>query len=113
LLMVPAILAMQQDFGKQIRALRRGVGAFGRAPALTMGIVGIVALLTASFALTLGSTLVTGAMPAVLASRVPAGLQGVQGSFALFVIAAAVLCCLAWVVGGLLVARSYKRAPQG
>lgn len=113
LLMVPAILAMQQDFGKQIRALRRGVGAFGRAPALTMGIVGIVALLTASFALTLGSTLVTGAMPAVLASRVPAGLQGVQGSFALFVIAAAVLCCLAWVVGGLLVARSDKRAPQG
>lgn len=113
LLMVPAILAMQQDFGKQIRALRRGVGAFGRAPALTMGIAGAVALLTTSFALTLGSTLVTGAMPAVLASRVPAALQGVQGSFALFVVAAAVLCCLAWVVGGLLVARSDKRAPQG
>jgi multidrug efflux pump subunit AcrB len=113
LLMVPAILAMQQDFGKQIRALRRGVGAFGRAPALTMGIAGVVALLTTSFALTLGSTLVTGAMPAVLASRVPAALQGVQGSFALFVVAAAVLCCLAWVVGGLLVARSDKRAPQG
>ncbi|MFT7254120.1 MAG: multidrug efflux pump subunit AcrB [Paracoccaceae bacterium] len=113
LLMVPAILAMQQDFGKQIRALRRGVGAFGRAPALTMGIAGVVALLTTSFALTLGSTLVTGSMPAVLASRVPAALQGVQGSLALFVVAAAVLCCLAWVVGGLLVARSDKRAPQG
>jgi hypothetical protein len=61
LLVVPAILAMQQDFAKQVRALRRGVPRSAAGPALPLG--ALAALIAALFAATLGAQIVTGRCP--------------------------------------------------
>jgi multidrug efflux pump subunit AcrB len=93
LLVVPAILAMQQDFAKQVRALRRGATAFGRrGPAMPLG--ALAALIAALFAATVGAHLVTGQMPGPLASI---GDGGLTAATALFIAASALVCVVAWL----------------
>jgi len=106
LLVVPAILAMQQDFAKQVRALRRGLGGVRRSPGLA-GVLGLVALAGAAwFAATLGALVWTGAMLGPLAAL------GASTSMALGVFAAGVaaLCVLAWLVAAALHGLSRARA---
>jgi multidrug efflux pump subunit AcrB len=94
LLVVPAILAMQQDFGQQVRALRRGVRTFGRrGPALPLG--GLAAAIVALFAATLGAQIVTGQMAGPLAG-IGDGACPVRRSFSSQ--ASAALCLVAWIV---------------
>ena len=68
LLVVPAILAMQQDFGKQVTALRRAAGTLPRHPAMALGLGALAVALAGLFAATLGSAMVTGGMAGPLAA---------------------------------------------
>jgi len=93
LLVVPAILAMQQDFGQQVRAFRRALSTPGRGgPALPLGL--LVTLLALVFAATMGAQIVTGQMVGPLAGIGNGGLSGAAG---VFIAASAVLCLLAWI----------------
>jgi hypothetical protein len=93
LLVVPAILAMQQDFGQQVRAFRRALTAPGRGgPAVPLGL--LVALLALVFAGTMGAQIVTGQMAGPLAGFGGGGLSGAAG---VFIATSAVLCVLAWI----------------
>jgi len=106
LLVVPAILAMQQDFAKQVRALRRGLGGVRRSPGLA-SVLGLVALAGAAwFAVTLGALVWTGAMLGPLAAL------GASTSMALGVFAAGVaaLCVFAWLVAAAVHGVSRARA---
>jgi multidrug efflux pump subunit AcrB len=106
LLVVPAILAMQQDFGKQVRALRRAAGGLRRSPGLAAAL-GVLALAMAGwFAVTLGALLVEGAMVGPLAA-LGASMSTALGVFAGGV---AVLCLLAWVLAALLHGAARARA---
>jgi len=71
LLVVPALLAAQQDVAKQIAALRRGLRALGRAPGVAVA-TGVAALLVAAlFAASLGAVAVTGGLPAGVTAAMP------------------------------------------
>ncbi|WP_284266377.1 efflux RND transporter permease subunit [Roseicyclus amphidinii] len=98
LLVVPAILAMQQDFAKQFTALRRATGTLTRHPAMGFGVGALAVALTALFAATLGSALATGGMIGPLA-----GLgTGIGPAFGVFLAGAALLCVLGWTVAAAL-----------
>jgi multidrug efflux pump subunit AcrB len=105
LLVVPAILAMQQDFAKQMRALRRSVGGMRRQPAVALGLVGLGGVIAALFAATLGSQIATGAMMGPAADWA----AGTGGAFGVFVLGAAALCVLAWLITALVFALSHRR----
>ena len=105
LLVVPAILAMQQDIAKQLSALRRGFGVAGRLPGLAMGLGGLAVAIAGLFGATLASAVITGAMAGPLASL---GTGGIGAAFGVFVAGAAVLCVLGWVVGLLVQARGRR-----
>ena len=96
LMMVPALLAIGHDVGRNARAFRRGMSQSGRAPGLTgllsVGVLGLVGL----FAATLGSVMVTGAMPAVLG-----GGASMPLSLAIFTLGAALWTFLLWLVASL------------
>ena len=102
LLLVPALLAMQQDFGRQLQALRRAVhvgrrGAVVKATTLAVGL-GILVL----FGVTLGAVLVQGALPEMLRGFAPQTGASLGVAFGLFAVGTAILVLLAYV-GGLLV----------
>ena len=98
LLVVPAILAMQQDFGQQVRAFRRALAAPGRGgPAVPLGL--LVALLALVFAATMGAQILTGQMPGPLAGLGGGALSGAAG---VFIAASAVICLLAWIASAVL-----------
>jgi multidrug efflux pump subunit AcrB len=101
LLVVPAILAMQQDVGHQVRALRRGLRAGGRARELSLSLAGLVALAALAFAATLGAQIVTGRMAG------PLGALGEGSAMALAVFLGIVgaLCLVAWGIAAGLSAR--------
>ncbi len=89
LLVVPALIAMQQDIGKQMTALRRALGAGRRGYGI--GALSITAALAvaAVFAATLGSAILTGALPGMLPA--PVGLPLMPLSFGLFVAGSAAI----------------------
>lgn len=95
LLLVPALLAMQQDFGRQFSALRRAFGA-GRRGGIVRGTTIAVALaMLALFAATLGVALASG--------------QGALGAaFGMFAAGSVLLVVLAYAV---VVFRSNGRKP--
>jgi multidrug efflux pump subunit AcrB len=106
LLVVPAILAMQQDFAKQFTALRRATGTLTRHPAMGFGLGALGVALAALFAATLGSALATGGMIEPLA-----GLgTGIGPAFGVFLAGAALLCVLGWTVAAALHLVSRRRA---
>jgi multidrug efflux pump subunit AcrB len=106
LLVVPAILAMQQDIGKQMTALRRSLGAQSRHRGMTLGIGGLGLAILALFAATLGNTILTGAMAGPFAA-LGAGMAPALG---VFVLGAAAVCLLAWVIAMLAHALSRRAA---
>jgi hypothetical protein len=95
LLVVPAILAMQQDVGDRMRSLRRGVSSHGRRSGLALALGGLGAALALAFAATLGAQLVTGQMAGPLAALGGGTLAAATG---VFVAAAAAICLLALLV---------------
>ncbi|WP_224816197.1 efflux RND transporter permease subunit [Hasllibacter sp. MH4015] len=94
LLVVPALLAIGQDFGQQMRGFRRGLGSMGLRPGFSLSLLGLTLASAAIFAATLGAVIAGGAMwgPfAALGSSAPAALG-------VFLVGTAVLCVLAWLV---------------
>ncbi len=67
LLVVPALLAIGHDLGRNIRAARRGVAP--RAAGVRTASFALVVALAGWFAATLGAVLLNGAMPEVLGGR--------------------------------------------
>jgi multidrug efflux pump subunit AcrB len=107
LLVVPALLAMQHDMGRAVRAARRAVAA-RRGGRLGWAVGGAALVSAAAFATTLGSLIVTGQLAPPLAQALPrAELASSTGvAFALF----AGFCLAAVVVAGALAAFWPRRA---
>ncbi|MBT8408167.1 MAG: AcrB/AcrD/AcrF family protein, partial [Alphaproteobacteria bacterium] len=106
MLVVPSLLAMQHDVGRQVQSLRRSLRAGAALPgvllATGLGIVAAVAL----FAATLGAVLVTGALPAPLAELLPAVVQGSTGvAFALYLALLLPVLFVIWAVSALRMGR--------
>ncbi len=98
LLVVPALLAAGQDLAANRVALRRAV----RAPALSRLVLGGGAIIAALFAVTLGAVIIGGALPAPIASMLPADLSGsIAVAFALFTAGAALVTLLLGLIGAL------------
>lgn len=96
LVVVPALLAVQLDFGRQTRALRRGLAT----PGLRRVLIGAAAAVALAFVVTLGR--------AILAGQ---GVAAALGSFAALALGVAVLAALLspWVIG----AARVRRVSQG
>lgn len=93
LLVVPAVVAMQQDFGKQLRATKRAIGAGARARLIT-GATFIAGLGAAAiFAGTVGSVMLTGQIWQGFDPLLPAGALdlGMPVAFGLFAFGVALL----------------------
>jgi multidrug efflux pump subunit AcrB len=97
LLVVPSILAMQQDVSRQMQSLRRGLRTAARAPAMAAGVGLAVLAVAAGFAATLGAFVVTGQVWGPLAGLEP--LEGARGALFGFVVAAAAICLTLWLSG--------------
>ncbi|MGV6887649.1 efflux RND transporter permease subunit [Rhodophyticola sp. SM2404] len=103
LLLVPSLLAAQQDISTQIRALRRVFGGARRIPEVAAGLGGIAVALALFWAATLGSYLLTGAAFGPLAVRLPSSGGAV---FGVFVLGSALIILAGWGIG--LVRRSFS-----
>ncbi|MDK3017240.1 efflux RND transporter permease subunit [Pseudodonghicola flavimaris] len=105
MLVVPALLAAQQDISRPLTALRRAVFSPNRAlrgAVLGTGLVLFVWLLG-----TMGAALLTGALPAPLLRLWPAlaGADPARAALLLFLIGALAIVGLAYVVAALIMAR--------
>ncbi|MEJ2000939.1 MAG: efflux RND transporter permease subunit [Maritimibacter sp.] len=109
LLVVPAILAVQEDISHQLQALKslirtrhrkaRGAGRLVLGAALTM---------SALFALTLGWVLVTGALPFGVGAGMSSPILLAAG---LFVAGTTLILSLSWL-GAVLAHLAYRRTPE-
>ncbi|QMU59516.1 MAG: AcrB/AcrD/AcrF family protein [Boseongicola sp.] len=98
LLVVPALLAIGHDLGRNIRAARRGLA--GRAPGL-QGALGVAGLAAAGwFAVTMGAVMMTGALPVALGSGASMAM-----AFGLFVGGVAAITLLVWIAAAVRIAR--------
>ncbi len=100
LLVVPALIAMQQDMARQITALRRGLRF--RVTRLRRLLLGAVALLGSWMAVTLGWAAVTGDLPAPLRLNMVEPLGALQAGFVLFVLGAGLVSLLAYGLGAVI-----------
>lgn len=108
LLVVPALLAMGQDFGQQMRGFRRSLTAKDHSPAFTAGIAALTLATTATFAATLGAFMAQGAMWGpfeALGDSAPMAL-------AAFILGTVVICTFGLVIGIIANAFSKPRKPN-
>ncbi len=109
LLVVPAALAMQQDLGRQMRALRRAFAMPVRGR-LVSGMTVLAAFGAAGlFAATLGSVIVTGELLPILAERLPNVDVGVLMAFGFFAVGLAGLVLSLFLIGALGFAQQRRR----
>ena len=114
LLVVPALMAMQHDLGRQFAALRKALRMRrgGRRVGVATGLAG--AAIAGLFAVTLGAVIVQGALPLHLLSYLPGdwaarvaslpeGLPALPLALGLFVAGSAVLVLAMFVLSVLLV----------
>jgi multidrug efflux pump subunit AcrB len=107
LLVVPALVAVQNDVARPLAAVRRAVRRRrGPWPAVVISAL----LLAGWLAATLGSVLVQGALPEALLSRLPqlSGLPSMQGAFALFLGGAILITVVVYLGAALAYARSRR-----
>jgi len=111
LLVVPALLAMQQDVSRQIAALRRALAAPRRARWIAFITGGTALALTGLFAATEGAVLITGRLPAPLAQALPAPLASASamGAALCIFLAASVVLLVAVYFGAALIAHRRAR----
>jgi len=97
LLVVPALVAAQHDFARQVTAMRRAV----RAPArgLQRGLLVLWVVIIGWGVLTLGWTLATGGLHPQIASHAPTGMSPNMLAWALFAGGAALTALLGYLVG--------------
>ena len=108
LLVVPALLAIQNDISRQIAALRRGL-RFRQAPVRLALAVGMAANL-GWFVLTVGWALITGHLPAMLSGWAP-GVAGFGTVFPLFALGSAVIAAVTFAVMAVFALPSPKDQP--
>ncbi len=105
LLVVPALLAIGEDFGQQVRGFRRALGSAAHSPQLALTFGALTLASAALFAATLGSVFATDGMWGPLG-----GLgDGPMAALGVFLAGTSVLCVLAYVVA--LVAGVGRRKP--
>ncbi len=93
LLVVPALLAIGQDFGQQMRGFRRALRPSGPRPGFAIGI-GAASLATAAlFAATLGAQMVRGDMLAPFSALG----ETAAVAFGAFALGTAAICLLGWI----------------
>ncbi|MGI1662866.1 efflux RND transporter permease subunit [Palleronia sp. KMU-117] len=98
LLVVPALLAVQQDIRTRTAAARRALSAPRRGGIAGMAAGGLAGLTALWFAATLGAQIVTGAPVRPVAALLPSGASGAGAAFALFAGGAFVLTVLVWAL---------------
>ncbi|MEO0389518.1 MAG: efflux RND transporter permease subunit [Pseudomonadota bacterium] len=101
LLVVPALVAVQHDVGRQVTAMRRGL----RRGRLGLVMTGLWALVGLWAAVTLGAAMITGGLPAPILDVLPQRLAdqpAQRAGLLLFLAGTAVLLCVTYVVGALL-----------
>ena len=104
LLLVPALLAMQQDFGRQFRALRRAINMPRRGAMVGITTLGVALGVVLLFAATIGAVIVQGTLPDLVRSMIPMANDSPQKmlvAFVLFVAGAAALALVAYIGGAL------------
>ncbi len=114
LLVVPALIAVQHDISRQIRAMRRGLGAPVRR--IRMSFLALWGVVLAWGGATLGWTIATGSMMPGMRSLVPVGTgdTSVTGALMVFVAGAAVIAALGYAAGALMLrASGGARAQPG
>ncbi|WP_372604386.1 efflux RND transporter permease subunit [Actibacterium sp.] len=95
LLVVPALLAVQQDITRQVASLRRVVRQVGRVPGAVQVVAPVAAALALWFGMTMGWTLISGALPGAL-TALTGGAASLAAALALFLIGAALICGTGW-----------------
>lgn len=101
LLVVPALLAIGHDMGRNYRAFRKGLIVGARAPGLSAALGLTMVMIGGWFTATMGSVLITGTLPAPLG-----GGSSMPQALGLFVAGSAVLCVITWAVSALRFARA-------
>ncbi|WP_147109211.1 efflux RND transporter permease subunit [Tateyamaria sp. syn59] len=101
LLVVPALVAVQHDISRQIKAMRRGLSA--PAVAVRWGFLALWAVVLAWFGATMGYTLINGALLPAFAQALPAlGEQAaLSGALLLFAGGVLLLGFVAYVIAAL------------
>ena len=112
LLVVPALLGMQQDIQRQMQAARRALRATGRAKGLAAATVLAGLGVLAVFAATLGHAITAGTLPALLLKAFPAlsGLPVMAAALALFLAGAALVLLLVYALAALGLGLGRRRA---
>jgi hypothetical protein len=103
LLVVPALMAMQQDVARLLASVRRAGGRTARSGPVGLATAAAAAGAAAVFAATLGAALVAGRLPGPLAALAPGGSPG--AAFLLFVAGSAAVALAVWAVSVLLIRR--------
>ncbi|MEB8387158.1 efflux RND transporter permease subunit [Rhodobacteraceae bacterium KMM 6894] len=100
LLVVPALIAMQQDLARQLTALRRAL-RFPHSRLRAAMLAGVGAVL-AWFGATMGSVMVTGALPAPVLTALPvvAGMTALMGALVAFVLGVTVMVVALYLMLG-------------
>ena len=101
LLVVPALMAMQQDVGRQSTALRRALTGGGQASSLRVLTGASALVITSIFVATMGHVIFAGTLPEALIALAPPLSDAPQmaAAFALFVLGSAVVAMLAFGLG--------------
>lgn len=104
LFVVPALLAVQMDVKRQTVSLRRALTFRGGAGWVSTLVVLAVLIVAGLFALSFGSVILTGALPAEVTRLLPAPLSEslLLASLLIFVGGAAAAAFLLYVLGGLI-----------
>ncbi len=98
LLVVPALMAVQHDIGRQVHGLRRALAAGDGARGVVRITQAVLAVLAVLFAATLGAVIVTGDLPGPLA----VGGDALEMAVTLFIAGAAVVTLVVYAVAALL-----------
>ena len=98
LLVVPALLAIGHDLGRNLRAARRGVAP--RASGARTASFALIVALAGWFAATLGTVLVNGAMPEILG-----GQSNLPVAFGMFAAGGFAITLVVWGVTALALRR--------
>ncbi|MGR3404027.1 efflux RND transporter permease subunit, partial [Roseovarius indicus] len=112
LLLVPSLIAIQHDLKRRTGALRRALSV--PVASVRLAVVGALAAIVAWLAVTMGVTLVTGALPPVFTQALPmlAGPSPMVAALGLY-LAGAMLIVLLVLIGAGLTYLVKQRQPAG
>lgn len=109
LLVVPALVAMQQDVARPLIALRRAVRSPNRA--LRAWVIGTMALVLGWLAATMGAALLNGVLPQAITNALPMfdATPPLRAGMAIFVAGALAIVLVAYLLSALFYARGTAR----